>query len=90
MSQFDLNQRDLNRAVAEATSESVDVISSLGFSLLALPSKNPLFIPAQRNRPLRLAHEIRQRRRPRRKSKFSNRSIPAIRHSEPPAYKKGA
>ena len=74
-----MNQHDLNRAVAEATSESVDTISALGFSLFPIPPKRPLFIPAQRNRPLKMGQEVRQRKRPRRNPKSPARSTPAAR-----------
>ena len=76
-----MNQHDLNRAVAEATSESVDTISALGFSLFPIPPKRPLFIPAQRNRPLKMGQEARQRKRPRRNPKSPARSTPAARQS---------
>ena len=74
-----MNQHALDRAVAEATRESVDTISRLGFSLLSLPSKNPLYIPTQRKRPLRLAHEVRRRKRPRHSPKSMLRSFPSVR-----------
>jgi len=91
-----MNQNDLNRAVAEATNESVGTISCLGFSLLPVPSKRPLFIPAQRNRPLKMGQEIRQRKRPRRNPKSSHRSTrPAATVRSTPfeglaCYKRGA
>ena len=75
-----MNQQDLDRAVAKATQESVGVIAGFGFSLLSLPSTNPLAIPPQRRKyPLRLAHETRKRKPPRKQAKPSRKYVPAAR-----------
>ena len=41
----DMNQRDLNRAVARATGESVSAIGHMGFSLMEMPHVDQLHEP---------------------------------------------
>ena len=75
-----MDQHDLNRAVAEATMESVDTIADFGFSLLAMPPTHPLAGMAQRRTyPLRIAPEARKRKRkqPRKRAKLFVTSAPA-------------
>jgi len=75
-----LTQYDLNRAVAEATMESVGVIDGLGFSLLAMPPTYPLAIyPEQRRYPLRIARETRKRKPSRKRAKLSGKPIAIVR-----------
>jgi len=74
-----MNQYDLNRAVAEATQESVGTIADLGFSLLAMPPTYPLAVPVERRKyPLRVARETRKRKS-RRRAKSLAKSVPAAR-----------
>jgi len=77
-----MNQDDLNRAVAKATMESVDTIADFGFSLLAMPPTYPLANTAyRRTYPLRIAPEVRKRKRKRKlsrkRAKFLETSAPA-------------
>jgi len=72
----------LNRAVAEATMESVDTIADFGFSLLAMPPTHPLAgISQRRTYPLRIAPEVRKRKRKRKqlrkRTKLLETSAPA-------------
>ncbi len=55
-----MNQRDLNRAVARATGETVDRIARLGFSLVP----DPRFYVAGRIRPFRHTRRKRKTARP--------------------------
>ena len=45
-----MDQRALNRAIADATGESITTIESLGFSLLPLPPGNDYFRQSVRRR----------------------------------------
>ena len=77
-----MNQQELNSAIAKITNESIGTIEDLGFSLLSLPPSHPLYTNSRRRQyPLRLAHEDRKRKPPRRKSppKSSTPSMPVIR-----------
>lgn len=37
-----MTRADLNRAVARATGETVDIIDGMGFQLVAVPARTPL------------------------------------------------
>lgn len=54
-----MNQRELNRAVARATGETVDRIERMGFRLLVMPVTTPT---TQRKQPILQNHKVRSRR----------------------------
>ena len=58
-----MDQHDLNRAVAQATGESISTIAALGFSLLSLPPGNDYFhLSVRRRQQPRRMGTSRQRR----------------------------
>ena len=75
-----MNQDDLNRAVAKATMESIDIIDSLGFSLLSPSAAYSPAIPAERRKyPLRIAREARKRKPRRKRVKSFAKPISVVR-----------
>ena len=65
-----MNQREVNEAVAKATSESVETISGMGFSLLMMP-KPPVIVDHRVRLRQRMRHRLKARETPARKRRIA-------------------